>query len=189
MDEIALLAEYYELLERWNSKINLTALQLARFPDETLDKLIIEPIAVAGIIDDTVRTWFDLGSGGGSPAIPLKIMRPKPDLTMVESRSRKSAFLREVTRSLDLLNASVLTGRIEELRQTGPWQTADLVTVRAVRIDRVLVGSSASLLVRGGRLVVFGGASPPDMENFPFVYGGSSRLPTTGSSIHQFVRR
>ncbi len=181
-DEIRLLGRYYGLLERWNSKINLTSLQLADFPDQTLDKLIIEPIAATGIIDDTVRTWFDFGSGGGSPAIPLKIMHPVPGLTMVESRSRRSAFLREVARDLSLSNASVRTSRIEELVTTGPWQIAELVTVRAVKIDQIIVGSSTSLLVPGGRLIVFGGTSPPDIGSSSLSYQGSTPL-ITGKSI------
>lgn len=187
--EIGLLAQYYGLLERWNSKINLTSLQLAGFPDQTLDKLIIEPLAAARIIDNTVRTWFDLGSGGGSPAIPLKILHPAPGLTMIESRSRKSAFLREVTRDLGLLNTSVWTSRIEELGKDGPRQVGELVTVRALRIDRVLVVSIASLLVPGGHLVVFGGSSPPDAGNSSLVYEGSTPLTTGNASIHRFVRR
>ena len=68
---------YYSLLTRWNPKINLTSLRLEPPADETFDRLFVEPIVADTAIADAVSalpsapTWIDLGSGGGSPAIPL----------------------------------------------------------------------------------------------------------------------
>src|ERR1700681_1711373 len=100
--EIDQLEAYYHLLSRWNRTINLTALSLEPLCDDTVDRLLIEPLAVAFHVPDSRAGWFDLGSGGGSPAIPLKIVRPLLGLTMVEARARKAAFLREVIRDLAL---------------------------------------------------------------------------------------
>ncbi len=58
---------------------------------------------------------MDVGSGGGSPAIPLKLAVPRLRLTMVEAKARKSAFLREAVRHLGLEQRSVETARYEEL--------------------------------------------------------------------------
>jgi 16S rRNA (guanine527-N7)-methyltransferase len=58
---------------------------------------------------------MDIGSGGGSPAIPLKLCAPAASLTMVEAKARKSAFLREAIRALRLDRSSVETARYEEL--------------------------------------------------------------------------
>ena len=71
------LDAYYRLLARWNRTINLTALSLDPLADEALDRLFIEPLAAAPYIREALdvtplSVWFDLGSGGGSPAIPLK---------------------------------------------------------------------------------------------------------------------
>ena len=62
--------EYFGLLTHWNAKINLTALPLGSPTDETFDRLLVEPLVAAKYIPDSARLWLDLGTGGGSPAIP-----------------------------------------------------------------------------------------------------------------------
>ena len=60
-------------------------------------------------------TAIDIGSGGGSPAIPLTLAAPRLHMRMVESKTRKAVFLREVIRTLGLGRAEVDTSRFEEL--------------------------------------------------------------------------
>src|SRR5437773_9601281 len=128
------LEAYYRLLARWNTKVNLTALQLEELTDWAVDRLFVEPLAAARLVGDSPLVWFDLGSGGGSPAIPLQIVRPAALLTMVESKARKAAFLREAIRSLGMTDASVAHARFEEVAaKPEVQQQADLVTVRAVK--------------------------------------------------------
>ena len=87
--------------------MNLTALPLDPPTDETFDRLLIEPLAASRQVRaDMASVWFDLGSGGGRPAIPLKIARQQLRLTMIESKERKSAFLREAARSHENLTSS-----------------------------------------------------------------------------------
>jgi len=148
------LEDYYQLLARWNRRINLTALPMDGFPASTIDRLIIEPLAAARFIEDTSMIWFDLGSGGGSPAIPLKIAKPRLRLVMVEARSRKAAFLREAVRSLDLPETTVVTGRVEEL-DTAAHALAELVTVRAVRLDGAFLEAALALMSPSGRIILF----------------------------------
>jgi len=168
------LESYYRLLAHWNASINLTALQLDPINDHALDRLLIEPLAGAQYIpvsSPTAPTWFDLGSGGGSPAIPLKLARPTARLTMVESRERKAAFLREAIRTLELEESAVEASRIEAVAATHPLAgSIDLITVRAVRIDPSLFGSIRLLLRPHGRIVLFGGkreelSIPRDFKN------------------------
>jgi 16S rRNA (guanine527-N7)-methyltransferase len=151
---LAPLEAYYRLLAQWNVKINLTALPLQAPTDATFDRLFIEPLLAAELIPDIPGTWFDLGSGGGSPALPLKMVRPSLSLTLVESKTRKAAFLREVVRALKLPGTEVANMRFQELPT--PTPAADLVTVRAVRLDRALLDGSARLLRVGGHLLFFG---------------------------------
>ena len=151
---LAPLETYYRLLAQWNVKINLTALPLQTPTDATFDRLFIEPLLAAELIPDVPGTWFDLGSGGGSPAFPLKMVRPSLSLTLVESKTRKAAFLREVIRALKLPGTEVANMRFQELPT--PTPQADLVTVRAVRADRTLLDESARLLRVGGHLLFFG---------------------------------
>jgi 16S rRNA (guanine527-N7)-methyltransferase len=154
----AALEHYYSLLARWNPKINLTALPLNPPGDETFDRLFVEPLVAAGHIEppnfrDAPLKWIDLGSGGGSPAIPLKVVRPSWALTMVEAKERKAAFLREAVRALRLPDADVANVRFEELDADA---TADVVTVRAVKLDGTFSDAVRSLLKRDGVLAVFG---------------------------------
>jgi len=151
---LAPLEVYYRLLAQWNVKINLTALPLRAPSDATFDRLFIEPLLAAELIPDAPATWFDLGSGGGSPALPLKLVRPSLSLTLVESKTRKAAFLREAVRVLKLSGTEVANMRFQELPT--PTPAADLVTVRAVRPDRTLLDESARLLRLGGHLLFFG---------------------------------
>ena len=151
---LAPLEAYYRLLAQWNVKINLTSLPLQAPTDATFDRLFIEPLLAAELIPDIPGTWFDLGSGGGSPALPLKMVRPSLSLTLVESKTRKAAFLREVVRALKLPGTQVANMRFQEL--PAPTPAADLVTVRAVRLDRALFDESARLLRVGGHLLFFG---------------------------------
>jgi 16S rRNA (guanine527-N7)-methyltransferase len=151
------LEAYFQLLTHWNAKINLTALPLDTPTDETFDRLLVEPLAAAKQVSQHLSSvWFDLGSGGGSPAIPLKIARPALKLTMVESRERKSAFLREAIRALGLADVSVETARFESIAdRPGFANSADLITVRAVRTDDQLFDSASQLLKNGGNLLMF----------------------------------
>jgi 16S rRNA (guanine527-N7)-methyltransferase len=151
------LEAYYRLLSQWNAKINLTALPLEAPTDETFDRLLVEPLGAARQIPTlTPSVWFDLGSGGGSPAIPLKIARPELRLTMIESKERKSAFLREAIRVLGLTNTLVETGRFEAAAARPQYcGTADIVTVRAVKADLELFETVRTMLKDGGRLLLF----------------------------------
>ena len=88
--------------------------------------------------------------------MPLKVVRPELRLTLVESKSRKAAFLREVVRSLKLTDTDVLPVRIEDLAIGGRCGHVDLLTVRAVRVDRSFLRTAATLLRTEGRLFLFG---------------------------------
>lgn len=149
------LATYFDLLRRWNSRINLTALPLAPLTIETLDRLFLEPLAAAHQLSSELGLWYDLGSGGGSPALPLRILRRSGQLVMVEAKSRKAAFLREAIRTLELNRTEVLNQRFEELSGREP---GDLITVRGVRPDATTWSAAASVLKVQGRLLVFGSA-------------------------------
>jgi len=170
------LEAYFRLLTLWNAKINLTALPLDPPTDETFDRLLVEPLAAAAHLTRGLKPgsdpclWFDLGSGGGSPAIPLLIARPSMKLTMIESKERKSAFLREALRCAGLAHtASVLTERFEVVAGIADHaHSADIVTVRAVKTDGQLFETAAQLLKADGRLFLFRPAhdAGPDPAGF-----------------------
>jgi 16S rRNA (guanine527-N7)-methyltransferase len=189
-DVLAPLEQYFELLRRWNAKINLTALPLQGLTDVTIDRLLLEPIAAARHLREA-KTWVDLGSGGGSPAIPLKLVRTEGTLIMVESKTRKAAFLKEAVRVLSLNDATVENVRFEEFAAAEPRaQNVDLVTVRAVRTDSALFLTAARLLRDRGQLALFGGDSQPRASGFrfdrtePLIPGAPSYLTSLTRVFH-----
>lgn len=153
---------YFDLLVRWNARMNLTALPLEGAPDHTIDRLFIEPLAASRYVEKSALDWFDIGSGGGSPAIPLKVLRAEAKLTMVESKGRKAAFLREAVRTLELRGACVEARRFEELQADG---SANLITIRAVRIDTELMSLCRLALRKGGDLLLFSSESATSAED------------------------
>jgi 16S rRNA (guanine527-N7)-methyltransferase len=185
---VSQLEIYYRLLATWNRKINLTALNLEEPTDEAFDRLLVEPLVAARHAPAGVKRMLDVGTGGGSPAIPFALAVPGVSLLMVESKTRKSVFLREAIRALGLPGADVATARFEELLARPDLHEAhDLVTIRAVRIEtRVLLGLQA-FLRPGGQLFLFRAqgstdrpeTAPPPLTwvaTYPLVESLRSRL-------------
>jgi 16S rRNA (guanine527-N7)-methyltransferase len=153
------LVTYYELLARWNRKINLTSLEN---PDEAFDRLLLEPLIAVRYLPPGAARLLDIGSGGGSPAIPFKLAVPSLHLTMVEVKARKSAFLREAVRHLSLANTQVETARFEELLvRPELHETCDVVSLRAVRTEARVLTSLQAFLRIGGAVMLFRGPSGP----------------------------
>lgn len=160
---------YYQLLTKWNAKINLTAFRLTPEGDDAaIDRLLIEPVAAARYVPDNARTLLDAGSGGGSPAIPLKLASINLALRMVEVKTRKAVFLREAVRALSLNDAHVESSRFEELLPRAELHEAiDLVSIRAVRIEIRTLNTLQAFLRPGGKLMLFRGASKAELEDSP----------------------
>lgn len=163
------LETYYQLLTKWNAKINLTAYQLVPAgEDEAIDRLLIEPVTAARYIPENARTLLDAGSGGGSPAIPLKLASPHLHVRMVEVKTRKAVFLREAVRTLGIRDAEVETSRFEELLPRAELHEAlDLVSVRAVRIETRTLLTLQAFLRPGGKIFLFRGAGSSTVETEP----------------------
>jgi 16S rRNA (guanine527-N7)-methyltransferase len=150
------LETYYRLLATWNLKINLTGLDLAEPTPEALDRLLIEPLVAAKHAPAGAVRMIDIGSGGGSPAIPFALALPEMRLLMVESKTRKSVFLREVIRALEMVRADVATARYEELLARPDLHEAhDILTIRAVRIETRVLMSLQAFVRPGGQLFLF----------------------------------
>lgn len=183
------LAAYVSLLAKWNRKINLTSLAVDPLTDAATDRLIVEPLVAARHVGLDDRSCLDVGSGGGSPALPLALACPGLTVTLVESRVRKAAFLREAIRHLAMSQVSVENCRMEELAHRFDLSgRLDLVTMRAVRPDVGLLLGLGRLLRPRGRLFFFGavdlmGVPHLGVERVRLVGGGElSIIDTFGTS-------
>jgi len=178
---------YLALLARWNRRINLTALPLEPPSDEALDRLIIEPLVAARQVTAKDLLCIDIGSGGGSPGIPLQLAAPALRMILVEVKVRKSAFLREVVRQLELEGVEVENRRFEELLSHLDYlEAADLVTIRAVRADSRLWNTIQGFLRPGGRALWFGAAAHERQMLLPPL-AETTRVPLVSALGSQLV--
>src|SRR5262249_27819029 len=125
--QVTQIQQYIEILLRWNEKMNLTAI---RDPLEILYRHFCESMYGAVTIPVEKCRLADVGSGGGFPGLPLKIIRPDIEAFLIESNVKKATFLAEVVRELGLTGVRVLVSRYEELsEEVAPL---DVVCSRAV---------------------------------------------------------
>ena len=101
---------------------------------------------------------IDLGSGAGFPGLPIKIWSPELCVTLIESNQKKSTFLREVIRSLTLINIDVFAGRADDYVRA----SADVVTLRAVERYEAALPTAARLVAPNGRLAILVGRAQAD---------------------------
>ena len=160
--QVQQLITYLDLLQRWNARINLTAV---RDPEAIVTRHFGESLFVArhlfpsapGRPPSAVQPErssarpqvFDVGSGAGFPGLPIKIWAPHIELTLIESSQKKATFLREVIRRLGLGSAGVFSGRAEEFSGQ-----ADAVALRAVERFESSLPVAARLVAPSGRLAL-----------------------------------
>jgi 16S rRNA (guanine527-N7)-methyltransferase len=175
-DLIARLGVYLDLLARWNRRINLTSFDLDAPADAAIDRLIVEPLRAAAFVRAEDRAALDVGSGGGSPAIPIALACPWLQMTLVEVRARKAAFLREAVRTLELTGARVEAVAVgARVEMSSLAKQVDIVTMRAVRADREIWMAVDALLAPAGRVLWFGG----DLD----VLGSTSFTPVAHTDV------
>ena len=110
--QIQQIQRYMALLLKWNDAMNLTAIQ---DPLEILYRHFCESMFGAALLPVGHGRLADVGSGGGFPGLPLKILRPDLEVCLIESNVKKATFLAEVVRELGLPRARVLVSRYDEL--------------------------------------------------------------------------
>jgi len=111
-EQVLQIQQYIKILLMWNEKVNLTAI---RDPQEILYRHFCESMYASVAVPMENGRLADVGSGGGFPGLPLKIIRPELRVFLVESSIKKVTFLAEVIRELGLKDTQVLARRYEEL--------------------------------------------------------------------------
>jgi 16S rRNA (guanine527-N7)-methyltransferase len=159
-DQVLQIQQYIKILLTWNEKINLTAI---RDPLEMLYRHFCECMYAAEAIPLKGGRLADVGSGGGFPGLPLKIMRPELQVFLVESNIKKVAFLAEVIRELGLKGAQVLARRYEELgEEVAPL---DYVCSRALGEYSVFLDWARSEQIAAKQVILWiGGRDLPEIQ-------------------------
>jgi 16S rRNA (guanine(527)-N(7))-methyltransferase RsmG len=116
--QVRCLWQHYEILLRWNDRINLTSIPPG---DEMVIRHYCESLFFGAhmLVASEVASILDLGSGAGFPGVPIGILRPTWKITLLESHQRKAVFLRESSRGLP--NISVLARRAESVHGQFDW--------------------------------------------------------------------
>jgi 16S rRNA (guanine527-N7)-methyltransferase len=150
--QLAKLVAHLDLLDDWNSRMNLTAIRdrPSQLTKHLLDSLTVLPYLEGARI-------ADVGSGAGFPGIPLAVVEPHRHFTLIESTGKKCRFLEHVRDTLELKNVEVVQSRAESYK---PEVRFDTVLARAVGPVADLVKVAGSLVVGGGRLLAMKGRYP-----------------------------
>ena len=153
---------YFELLIEWNEKINLTAITEK---NEVYLKHFYDSIApvLQGLIDNQDHKLLDIGAGAGFPSLPMKIIYPQLDVTIIDSLNKRINFLKLLAEELKLDKVHFYHGRAEDLAQDKAFRAQfDLVTARAVARMQVLSELTIPYLKVGGKLLALKASNAPE---------------------------
>ena len=154
------LLAYIELLLKWNKVYNLTAVRDA---DAMLTQHILDSLAVVPHIPP--GRLLDVGSGPGLPGVPIAIVEPARSVSMLDSNTKKAAFIRQAAGALKLQNVSVYSQRVEDLQASAPFS---VVISRAFAELRLFVQWCSHLIEPGGVLAAMKGIYPnEEIERLP----------------------
>lgn len=153
----AKLAAYLALLAKWNRTYNLTAI---REPERMVTHHALDSLAVVPHLPGREGiAVLDVGSGGGLPGIPIAIARPDAHVVLVDSASKKAAFLAQAAIELPLPNVEAVATRVEDY---APARKFDVVISRAFSDLASFVQSSARHVAPGGVLAAMKGVHPDE---------------------------
>lgn len=156
----AKLLAYAAFLEKWNRTYSLTAL---RDPALAVSHHLLDSLAIVPYVGE--GSLLDVGSGGGQPGIPLAIVKPELAVTLLDSNSKKTAFLQQAAIELGLKNVQVVTARVEAYQPAAPFVA---ITSRAFAELADFVGLTRHLLAPGGEWLAMKGQRPEaEMNKLP----------------------
>lgn len=157
------LLDYIALIQKWNKVYNLTAV---REPENMLYQHLLDSLAVLPHVG--TGRLLDVGSGAGLPGIPLAIVKPELQVTLLDSNHKKTTFSRQACIELGLGNVTVACVRVDTYI---PEQPFDAVISRAFSDLSEFVQLSARLCRPGGKLLAMKGVYPHDeLERLPDEY-------------------
>ena len=183
--QIDLLIQYVELLNKWNKAYNLTSV---RDPSEMLVKHIMDSLMVGDVLIGD--NFIDVGTGPGLPGIPLSILYPERNFVLLDSLGKRITFLRQVVFQLKLENVTPVKARVEEYHGDEPF---DGVLSRAFSSLNDMVSWCQHLISsEKGRFFALKGQYPQDEitqlpENITLVDSHEITVPELVGERHVLV--
>lgn len=154
---------YLHLLNKWNATYNLTAI---RDLNEMVSKHLLDSFAILPWLTGT--RIIDVGTGAGLPGIPLAIANPEKQFTLLDSNGKKTRFLTEVKRQLDLKNIEIVQSRVENYQ---PEVSFDTVMSRAFSSLDQMIHWTRHLIHEQGCWLAMKGRIPADeLKQLQFPY-------------------
>lgn len=153
--------KFYKLLKEWNYKIDITKIVE---PEEVFIKHFLDSLLItkSGVIEKN-QTIIDVGTGGGFPGIPLKLINDNLSFVLLDSLKKRINFLDELVKQLDLENVVPLHGRAEEIsRKEGMREAFDIATSRAVAPLQTLLEYCLPFVKVGGYFIAMKGPNYKD---------------------------
>lgn len=173
--------KYMRLLQEWNEKINLTAITE---DEEVIKKHFIDCIkAFKSDAIKNARNIIDVGTGAGFPGLPIAIMNPNVEVTLLDSLNKRINFLNLVIRELGLNNVTTIHSRAEDgARKPELREKFDVATSRAVANMAVLSEFCMPYVKKGGYFVALKGpAIDEELEN------GSNAIKILGGELKGII--
>jgi 16S rRNA (guanine527-N7)-methyltransferase len=145
------LIDYVGLMAKWNKVYNLTSI---RDEQEMVSRHLLDSLAITNYID--ADNLLDVGTGGGLPGIPLAIVKPHMQITLLDSNSKKTRFLQQVKAELNLDNVTVVHSRVEQANVP----KFQVVTARAFATIKEIIDLAGRHCDDAGHLVLMKGIYP-----------------------------
>lgn len=160
-EQTAQFEKLYELVLEGNSKQNLTRITE---PDDFWEKHLWDSLrGVLAFWDREDIKVVDIGTGAGFPGLPIAIAKPSWEITLVDSKQKKIAFVEETIQSLGLTNAIALWGRGEDINKLFQYtKKYDLALVRAVGKPDICAGYALPFLKKSGTAILYRGQWLPE---------------------------
>lgn len=154
--------KFMNLLIEWNERVNLTAITE---PDEIVIKHFIDSLTILKFIPEEANI-IDVGTGGGFPGIPLKIVNENQRMVLLDSLNKRINFLNEVIKELQLQKIETLHARVEETgKQKMHREKYDIATSRAVANLPVLLEYMLPLVKIGGKAICMKGSNIEEVKS------------------------
>jgi 16S rRNA (guanine527-N7)-methyltransferase len=180
-DQRSAFTIYEQQLLDWNTRYNLTAIDI---PKQIRIKHFLDSLScILAMRNTPIDRVTDVGTGAGFPGLPLKIICPKMNLTLIESVSKKTAFCQHITRSIKLSGVEILQQRAEAVAaQPDTREQSDWAIARAVATLPILVEYLIPLVRVGGFALAMKGESGPAEAQ-----SAEQAIQILGGQIHQLI--